>query len=659
MKAIVLAYSNIGHAGLETVLKHDIEVAAVFTHPDNPSENIWFQSVAELAASKGLLVYTPNDINHPIWVEKIRILAPDVLFSFYYRQLIKPPLLSIPSLGAFNLHGSLLPKYRGRCPVNWVLINGEKKTGLTLHLMTEVPDAGDIVGQISVVIDQDDTARSLNEKLTALVPSLLSPLFKPIARRKPPRSKQDQAQATYFSGRSPKDGQIDWCQPAESIYNLIRAITRPYPGAFTFAGERKLIIWEAVSELGGIGETPGTILSSNPFTVATTRGVLRITLGQEEKGALISGPQLAGDMNLKAGLRFYSSVAQEGAGLKTRVLILGVNGFIGNALSERLLADGRFEVHGIDRRGDQVVRFKEHPNFYFSEGDITIHRETIRYEISKADVILPLVAIATPIEYVRNPLGVFELDFEENLRVLRYCVEYNKRIVFPSTSEVYGMCDDPEFDEDNSPLIVGPIRNQRWIYSASKQLLDRVIWAYGWHQGLRFTLFRPFNWIGPRLDRLDAARIGSSRAITQMIFNLVKGTPILLIDGGEQKRCFTAVEDGIEALYRIILNKNNACDGAILNIGNPDGELSIKELAEILVVAFEKHPLRHHFPPFAGFCKIEGTTYYGQGYQDVLSRRPAIAKARRIIGWKPEINPRQAVEATLDFFLNNHLETKC
>lgn len=659
MKAIVLAYSNIGHAGLKTVLKHNIEVAAVFTHPDHPSENIWFQSVAELAASKGLPVYAPNDINHPLWVERIRNLAPDVLFSFYYRQLIKPPLLSIPSLGAFNLHGSLLPKYRGRCPVNWVLINGEKKTGLTLHLMTEVPDAGDIVGQISVVIDQDDTARSLNEKLTALVPSFLSTLFESIAKRKPPRSKQDQAQATCFGGRSPKDGQIDWYQPAESIYNLIRAITRPYPGAFTFAGERKLIIWEAVSELGGIGETPGTILSSDPFTVATTQGVLRITLGQEEKGALTSGPQLAEDMNLKVGLRFYSAVTQKGAGLKTRVLILGVNGFIGNALGERLLADGRFEVHGIDRRSDQVARFKGHPDFYFSEGDITIHRETIRYEISKADVVLPLVAIATPIEYVRNPLGVFELDFEENLRVLRYCVEYNKRIVFPSTSEVYGMCDDPEFDEDNSPLIVGPIRNQRWIYSASKQLLDRVIWAYGWHRGLRFTLFRPFNWIGPRLDRLDAARIGSSRAITQMIFNLVKGTPILLIDGGEQKRCFTAVEDGIEALYRIIINQNNACDGAILNIGNPDGELSIKELAEILVIAFEKHPLRHHFPPFAGFCKIEGATYYGQGYQDVLSRRPAISKARRIIGWKPEINPRRAVEATLDFFLNNHLEIKC
>ncbi|MCC8190906.1 MAG: bifunctional UDP-4-keto-pentose/UDP-xylose synthase, partial [Planctomycetes bacterium] len=295
----------------------------------------------------------------------------------------------------------------------------------------------------------------------------------------------------------------------------------------------------------------------------------------------------------------------------------------------------------------------------FIVGDITIHRETILYEISKADVVLPLVAIATPIEYVRNPLRVFELDFEENLRVIRYCVEYGKRVVFPSTSEVYGMCDDPEFDEDTSRLIVGPIRNQRWIYSASKQLLDRVIWAYGEAGRLRFTLFRPFNWIGPRLDRLDSARVGSSRAITQMIFNLVEGTPIQLIDGGAQKRCFTAVEDGVEGLFRIICNRDGACDGAILNLGNPDGELSIRELAEILVAAFERHPLRDRFPPFAGYHEIEGTAYYGKGYQDVMSRRPAIAKAGRLIGWQPTIDPRVAVENTLDFFLRHHLGQSC
>jgi UDP-4-amino-4-deoxy-L-arabinose formyltransferase / UDP-glucuronic acid dehydrogenase (UDP-4-keto-hexauronic acid decarboxylating) len=175
-------------------------------------------------------------------------------------------------------------------------------------------------------------------------------------------------------------------------------------------------------------------------------------------------------------------------------------------------------------------------DFFFLEGDISIQREWIEYHIKKCDVVVPLVAIATPIEYTRNPLRVFELDFEENLRIVRCCVKYQKRLLFPSTSEVYGMCDDTAFDEDQSNLVLGPINKQRWIYSSCKQLLDRVIWAYGREQHLRFSLFRPFNWIGPRLDTLESARIGSSRAITQLILNLVEGTPLLMIDGGRRWR---------------------------------------------------------------------------------------------------------------------------
>lgn len=261
------------------------------------------------------------------------------------------------------------------------------------------------------------------------------------------------------------------------------------------------------------------------------------------------------------------------------------------------------------------------------------------------------MAIATPIEYTRNPLRVFELDFEENLKIVRDCVKYNKRIVFPSTSEVYGMCDDKEFDEDTSRLIVGPINKQRWIYSVSKQLLDRVIWAYGVKEGLKFTLFRPFNWMGPRLDNLDAARIGSSRAITQLILNLVEGSPIKLVDGGAQKRCFTDIHDGIEALFRIIENRDGCCDGRIINIGNPTNEASIRELAEMLLTSFENHELRDHFPPFAGFKDIESSAYYGKGYQDVEYRTPSIKNARRILHWQPEIAMQQTVTETLDFFL--------
>ena len=147
-----------------------------------------------------------------------------------------------------------------------------------------------------------------------------------------------------------------------------------------------------------------------------------------------------------------------------------------------------------------------------------------------------------------------------------------------------------------SNCVTGPINKQRWIYSTSKQLLDRVIWAYGTKENLPFTLFRPFNWMGPRLDSLDSARIGSSRAITQLILNLVEGTPIQLIDGGEQKRCFTDVKEGVECLFRIIENKNDSCNGQIFNIGNPDNDASIKYMAEVLVDKFEKHPLRQSFP---------------------------------------------------------------
>lgn len=328
-----------------------------------------------------------------------------------------------------------------------------------------------------------------------------------------------------------------------------------------------------------------------------------------------------------------------------------MNGFIGNHLTERLLQDDNYDIYGLDIGSDAIERFIGNPRFHFVEGDISIHNEWIEYHIKKCDVILPLVAIATPIEYTRNPLKVFELDFEQNLKIVRDCVKYQKRIVFPSTSEVYGMCNDKDFDEDTSNLIVGPINKQRWIYSVSKQLLDRVIWAYGAKNELNFTLFRPFNWMGPRLDNLNAARIGSSRAITQLILNLVEGSPIKLVDGGAQKRCFTDISDGIEALFRIIENKDDNCNGQIINIGNPDNEASIRELGEMLLDCFERHPLRSHFPPFAGFKEIESSSYYGKGYQDVEHRKPSISNAKRLLHWEPTVEMKQTVEETLDYFL--------
>ncbi|MDR1397966.1 MAG: bifunctional UDP-4-amino-4-deoxy-L-arabinose formyltransferase/UDP-glucuronic acid oxidase ArnA [Desulfarculales bacterium] len=657
MRAVVFAYHDLGCIGLQALIDSGYQIEAVFTHVDDPGEKQFFSSVARWAAGFKLPVYAPDDVNHPIWREMIRKINPEVIFSFYYRRLLSEDLLALAGRGAYNLHGSLLPRYRGRAPLNWVLINGEKQTGVTLHKMVKKPDAGDIAGQEAVPISDDDDAPGLHGKICAAAKTLLAGVLPRIKDGSLLLTPQDESKASYFGRRTPADGAIDWSRPAAEIGNLIRAVTEPYPGAFTNLGQRRLIIWKARPLDRQHSKAPGTVLTVDPPIIACGQGALEIISGQAEDGLYQEGSFLSKALNLTVGLRFVENVSLPPAPQRrTRVLILGVNGFIGNHLTERLLNEDNYEIYGLDIASDAISRFLNHPHFHFVEGDIGIHTEWIEYHIKKSDVILPLVAIATPIEYTRNPLRVFELDFEENLKIVRYCVKYKKRIVFPSTSEVYGMCDDDEFNEDSSRLILGPINKQRWIYSACKQLLDRVIWAYGAGQGLRFTLFRPFNWMGPRLDTLDSARIGSSRAITQLILNLVEGSPFNLVDGGAQKRCFTDIHDGIEALFRIIENRAGVCDSQIINIGNPHNEASISELAKLLLDCFEAHPLRGCFPPFAGFKIVESSNYYGQGYQDVAHRRPSIANARRLLGWSPGIPLRKTVEDTLDFFLRSVAE---
>ncbi|MDN6871333.1 bifunctional UDP-4-amino-4-deoxy-L-arabinose formyltransferase/UDP-glucuronic acid oxidase ArnA [Pseudomonas citronellolis] len=647
-KTLVFAYHDIGCAGIEALLAAGYQIDAVFTHADDARENRFFGSVAQLCAQRGIPVHAPEDVNHPLWIARIRELQPQFIFSFYYRHLLGEELLACARRGAFNLHGSLLPRYRGRAPANWVLVNGESETGVTLHRMVKRPDAGAIIAQQRVAIDAEDTALSLHGKLREAAGELLDRLLPAMLEGDFVEREQDESQASYFGRRTPADGQLDWRRPAGELHNLVRAVTQPYPGAFAPVGERKLIVWQSKVVPGNQGRPAGAVLGVEPLRIACGEDSLEIVAGQQgDAGLFLAGAQLAREMGLVTGSRLHAVGKPR---RKTRVLILGVNGFIGNHLSERLLRDGNYEVYGLDIGSDAIERLKSNPDFHFVEGDISIHTEWIEYHIKKCDVVLPLVAIATPIEYTRNPLRVFELDFEENLKLVRYCVKYGKRVIFPSTSEVYGMCGDASFDEDSSNLVVGPINKQRWIYSVSKQLLDRVIWAYG-QKGLRFTLFRPFNWMGPRLDRLDSARIGSSRAITQLILHLVEGTPIRLVDGGAQKRCFTDVDDGIEALARIVDNDGGRCDGQIVNIGNPDNEASIRELGEELLRQFEAHPLRAHFPPFAGFREVESRSFYGDGYQDVAHRKPSIDNARRLLDWEPKVHMRETIAKTLDFFL--------
>ncbi len=339
-----------------------------------------------------------------------------------------------------------------------------------------------------------------------------------------------------------------------------------------------------------------------------------------------------------------------------KILILGVNGFIGNALVRRILNTREWEVFGMDLHSNKLDESLDHPRFHFLEGDIAINKEWIEYHIKKCDVVLPLVAIATPMAYVKKPLTVFELDFEENLRVVRQCVKYGTRIIFPSTSEVYGMCPDEEFSEDDSTLVLGPIHKQRWIYSCSKQLLDRVIWAYGQGGKLQFSMIRPFNWIGPKLDDLDAAKEGSSRVVTQFILNLLQKEPIRLVDGGYQKRCFTYVEDGIDALMTIIENPGGSADGQIFNIGNPHNEASVKELAHMLRDLFQKHPDHQNDEAYSDIVDIPHEAYYGRGYQDITSRKPSIAKARQLLDWTPKTDLITSLSITLNSFLKEARE---
>lgn len=650
MKAVVFAYHDMGCVGVQALLDAGFDIAAIFTHADNAQENAFFGSVARLAAERGIPVYAPDDVNHPLWVDRIVEMKPEVIFSFYYRNLLGEAILNSARIGAFNLHGSLLPAYRGRAPLNWVLVNGETQTGVTLHRMISRADAGAIIAQRAVEIADADDALSLHRKLTESAKHLLEGALPTLKSGAFSETAQDESKASYVGRRTPEDGRLEWEKPAQTLHNLVRAVSDPWPGAFSFVGTHKFIVWKSRVRSDVAPARAGTVISVAPLIIACGEGALEVMTGQTEKGVYMQGAQLAQSLGLVAGA-LLSSKPVVAVKRRTRVLILGVNGFIGNHLTERLLRDDNYEIYGLDIGSDAIGRFLDCPRFHFVEGDISIHSEWIEYHIKKCDVVLPLVAIATPIEYTRNPLRVFELDFEENLKIIRDCVKYNKRIIFPSTSEVYGMCTDKVFDEDNSNLVVGPVSKQRWIYSVSKQLLDRVIWAYGEKEGLRFTLFRPFNWMGPRLDNLNAARIGSSRAITQLILNLVEGSPIKLVEGGKQKRCFTDISDGIEALFRIIENRDGRCDGEIINIGNPDNEASIKELAEMLLESFEQHPLRHRFPPFAGFRDVESSSYYGKGYQDVEHRKPSIRNAKRCLQWEPTVAMRQTVDETLDFFL--------
>lgn len=336
-----------------------------------------------------------------------------------------------------------------------------------------------------------------------------------------------------------------------------------------------------------------------------------------------------------------------------KVLILGANGFIGSNLSEAILSHTDWQIDAMDLTTDKLEKCLGQERFDFFQGDITIHKDWVQEHIKNCDVVLPLVAIATPATYVQNPLRIFELDFEANVEVIRQCVRLGKRIIFPSTSEVYGMCPDSEFDEETSNLVTGPIEKERWIYSTSKQLLDRVIYAYGKHQNLSYTLFRPFNWFGPRLDNILNPKPGASRVLTQFIGNILRGEDIMLVDGGAQQRCFAYIDDCTDALLKIIKNENGCASNRIFNIGNPSENLSIRELAELLIKLIKEYPEYAERAAKTKLVDISADKYYGSGYQDVSLRVPSIQRAEKYLGWKPVTNLETGLKKTLDFYLTD------
>lgn len=341
-----------------------------------------------------------------------------------------------------------------------------------------------------------------------------------------------------------------------------------------------------------------------------------------------------------------------------KILILGVNGFIGHHLSKRIIATTDWEVYGMDMQTDRLADLLGEKRFHFFEGDITINKEWIEYHIRKCDTVLPLVAIATPATYVKEPLKVFELDFEANLPIVRSCVKHGKRLLFPSTSEVYGMCRDPEFDPDTSELVLGPINKPRWIYACAKQLMDRVIWGYGMEGKLDFTLFRPFNWIGAGLDSIHAPKEGSSRVITQFLGHIVRGEEIKLVDGGTQRRTFTYVDDGIDALMKIIENPNGVASGQIYNIGNPSNNLSVRELAHRMVELALTYPEYREQAKQVRMVETTSEDYYGKGYQDVQNRMPKIDNTCRDLGWHPKVSMREALVKIFDAYRDHVTEAQ-
>ena len=349
---------------------------------------------------------------------------------------------------------------------------------------------------------------------------------------------------------------------------------------------------------------------------------------------------------------------------KLRILCLGAGGFIGSHLTERLLADGH-AVTGLDTHDDKLAAVLTHPRLSLIQSDIGDPHFDLDAAVQAADLVIDLIAYANPGLYVRMPREVFRLNFSENLRIADACVRHGRRLIQFSSCEVYGKSvagiaraelKDPEaprhatFSEDTSPMIMGPTGKHRWIYASAKAMLERVIHAYGLEGLLEYTIIRPFNFIGPRIDYLPCEREGGlPRVFSYFMEALLTGGQMLLVDGGHQRRTYTYIDDAIDCIARIV-EQPEAARNQIFNVGAHGHEITIRGLAEMMHGIYET---RFRLPeqPVATFAAITGADFYGEGYDDSDRRIPDITKARTLLGWEPRTGLRETVERTMDYYV--------
>ncbi len=350
-----------------------------------------------------------------------------------------------------------------------------------------------------------------------------------------------------------------------------------------------------------------------------------------------------------------------------KILSLGAGGFIGSHLTYRLLKEGH-TVTAVDIEADKVTDFLGDPNLTFLQQDIRSPGWDLDRLVRDADLVIDLIAYANPGLYLRIPLEVFQLNFIENLKIAEACVRHARRLIQFSTCEVYGRTAaslknarvaDPEdplhatFSEDTSEFILGPVSKHRWIYSCAKQLLERVLHAYGLQEGFNYTVIRPFNFIGPKIDFLPHEKEGIPRVFSFFMDALLSGTEMKLVNGGTSRRCYTYIDDAIECSYRIVANPGGVCDRQIFNIGSPHNEVSIRQMAEMMREIYAQK-FRDPAVPLPEIASVRAEEFYGEGYDDSDRRIPDIAKARALLGWEPQWGLRDILETTMGYYVSRH-----